>query len=117
MERVLKKKKSININLVSITFNIKNCFSYIESPLGDLKYFLVNKFTCARFSFSYIGNSCSHFKSRIEEHIKMGKKFHIFKHLLSVAKYFESYNSLSFKIIDNANSKFDVKINEALHIN
>ena len=30
---------------------------------------------------------------------------------------FKSYNSLSFKIIDKANSKFDLKIKEALHIN
>ena len=30
---------------------------------------------------------------------------------------FDSYNSLSFKIIDKTNSKFDLKIKEALHIN
>ena len=29
----------------------------------------------------------------------------------------ESYNSLCFKIIDKANSKCDLKIKEALHIN
>ena len=29
----------------------------------------------------------------------------------------DSYNSLCFKIIDKANSKFDLKIKEALHIN
>ena len=28
-----------------------------------------------------------------------------------------SYNSLCFKIIDKANSKFDLKVKEALHIN
>ena len=30
---------------------------------------------------------------------------------------FDSYNSRSFNIIDKANSKFDFKIKEALHIN
>ena len=29
----------------------------------------------------------------------------------------DSYHSLCFKIIDKANSKFDLKIKEALHIN
>ena len=29
---------------------------------------------------------------------------------------FDSYNSLCFEIIDKANSKFDLKIKEALHI-
>ena len=33
------------------------------------------------------------------------------------ATIFDSYNSLCFKIIDKANSKFDLKIKEALHIN
>ena len=30
---------------------------------------------------------------------------------------FDSYNSLCFKVIDKANSKFDLKIKVALHIN
>ena len=30
---------------------------------------------------------------------------------------FDSYDSLCFKIIDRVNSKFDLKIKEALHIN
>ena len=42
---------------------------------------------------------------------------HIFKYLHSTATCFDSYNSLCFKIIDKANSKFDLKIKEALHIN
>ena len=42
---------------------------------------------------------------------------HIFKHLHSTAPCFDSYNSLFFKIIDKANSKFALKTREALHIN
>ena len=42
---------------------------------------------------------------------------HIFKHLHSSETCFDSYNSLCFKIIDKANSKFDLKIKEAFHIN
>ena len=57
-----------------------------------------------------------HFKTRIEEHIKKDNKCHFFKHLHSYATCFDSYNSLSFKIIDKANSKFDLKIKEAVHI-
>ena len=40
----------------------------------------------------------------------------IFKHLHSSERCFDSYNSLCFKIIDKANSKFDLKIKETLHI-
>ena len=44
-------------------------------------------------------------------------KSYIFKHLHSTATCLDSYNLLCFKIIDKANSKFDLKIKEALHIN
>ena len=72
-----------------------------------MKSFLVYKFTCASNSSSYIGKTCRHFKTRIEEHIKKDKKSHIFKHLHSMATCFDSYNSLCFKIIDEANPKLD----------
>ena len=48
--------------------------------------------------------------------MKEDNKSHIFKHLHSTATCFNSYNSLCFEIVDNANSKFDLKIKEALHI-
>ena len=49
-------------------------------------------------------------------HIKKDKKSHIFKHLRSTATCFDSYNYLCLRIIDKANSKFDLKIKESLHI-
>ena len=58
-----------------------------------------------------------HFKTRIKEHIKNDNKSHIFKHLHSTTACFDSHNYLCFKIIDKANSKFDLKIKESLHIN
>ena len=82
-----------------------------------MKSFLVYKFTCAICSFSYIGETCRHFKTRTEEHIKKDNKSHIFKHLHSSATCFDSHNSTCFKIIDETNSKFDLEIKEALHVN
>ena len=79
--------------------------------------FLVHKFACVSCSSSYIGETCRHFKTRIEEHIKKDNKSHIFKHLHSTATCFDSYHSLCFKVIDKTNSKLDLKIKEALHIN
>ena len=70
----------------------------------------------ASCSSSYIGETCRQFKTRIDEHIKKDNKSHIFKHLHSTTTFFDSYNSL-FKIIDKTNSKFDLKIKEALYIN
>ena len=110
-------KENFNIKLVFNPFKIKNYFSYKDPIPNDLKSFLVYKFTCASCSSSYIGETCRHFKTRIEEHIKKDNKSRIFRYLHSTATCFDSYNSLCFKIIDKANSKFDLRIKEALHIN
>ena len=58
-------------------------------------------------SSSYIGETCHHFETRIEEHIKKDSKSHIFKHLHSTATCFDLFNSLSFKIIGKGNKKFN----------
>ena len=110
-------KENFNIKLVFNSFKIKIYFSYKDPIPDEMKSFLVYKFTCASCSSSYIGEICRRFKTRIEEHIKKDNKSHIFKHLHSTATCFDSYNSLCFKIIDKANSKFDLKVKEALHIN
>ena len=103
------KKKNNNIKPVFHSFKIKCYFSHKDPIPDDLKSFLVHEFTCASCS------SCRHFETRIEEHIKKDNKSHVFKHLHSTTTC--SYNTLSFKIIDKANSKFALKIKEALHIN
>ena len=110
-------KENFNIKLAVDSFKIYFFFSYKDPIPDDLKSSLVHKFTCASCSSSYIGKTCRHFKIRIEEHIKKDNKSHIFKHLHSTTACFDSYNSLSFKIIDKANSKFDLKIKEGLYIN
>ena len=52
-----------------------------------------------------------------KEYIKKDNKSHIFKHLDSTATCFDSYKSLCFKMIDKANSRFNLKIKEAFRIN
>ena len=59
-------KENFNINLVFDSFKIKNYFSCKDPILNDLKSFLVYKCTCASCSSSYIGETCLHFKTRIE---------------------------------------------------
>ena len=87
-------KENFSIKLVFNSFRIKNYFSYKDPISNDSKSFRVYKFTCANCSTSYIGETCRHFKTRIEEHIK---KDFVFRHLHSTATCFDSYNSLYFK--------------------
>ena len=63
-------KENFNIKPAFNSFKIKNYFSYKDPIPDNLKYFLVYKFTCASCSSSYIGETCRHFKTRIEELIK-----------------------------------------------
>ena len=115
LSKLCKKfcKENFNIKLVFNSFKIKYHFSYTDRTPDDLKFSLIYKFTCA----SYINETCRHFKTTTEEHIKKDNKSHTFKHLHSTSTCFNSYISLSIKIIDKANSKFYLKITEALHIN
>ena len=101
------RKENVNMKLIFTSFQIKNYFSYKDPIPDDWKFFLVYKFTCTSCSSSYIGETCRHFETRIEEHIKKDNKLHIFKHLHSSASCFDSYKSLSFKILNKANFKFD----------
>ena len=110
-------KENFNIKLVFNSFKIKNYFSYKDPIPNNLKSFLVYKFTSASCSSSYIGKTCPHFKTRIEERIKKDNNSPYFKHLHSTATYFDPYNCLCFKVTDKANSKFDLKTKEALYIN
>ena len=105
--------KKINIKLVFNSCKIKNYFSYKDPAPGDLKFFLVYKFACAVCSSSYIGETCRHFKTRTDEHIKKDNMSLNFKHLHSTLTSFDSYNSLCFEIIDKANSNVDIKTKEA----
>ena len=110
-------KVNFNIKLVFNSFKINNYVAYKVPIRNELKSSLVYKFTCASCRSSYIGETCRRFKTRIEEHIKKDNKSHIIKHLHSPETCFHSYNAICFKIIYKANSKFDLKIKEALFIN
>ena len=82
-------KENFNIKLVFTSFKIKNYFS-CQDPIPDvLKSLLVYKFTCASCSSSYTGETCRHYKTKTEGHIKRDNKSHILKHLHSTATCFD----------------------------
>ena len=83
-------KGNFNIKLVFNSFKIKNYFLYKDPIPNHLKINLEYKFICAGCSSSYIGETCRHFKTRIEEHIKKDNKCHISKHLHSTTTSFDS---------------------------
>ena len=90
-------KENFNVKLFFNSFKVKNQFSYDDPIPDNFKSFLVYKYTCASCSSSYIAETCHHFKTRIEKHIKKENNSHIFKHQCSTTTCFDSYNYLSYK--------------------
>ena len=79
----------------------------IVTLLNFIVYIIAWK--CGQFFTKYLGE----FKINVSFcfwHLSFNNNSHIFKHLHSTTAYFDLYNSLSFKIIDQPNSKFDLKM-------
>jgi len=100
---------------------------------------VVYKFSCAGCPVCYVGETTPYFSTRVREHLKMDRASHIFKHIesskacrsaCSLASYAEKSNTTplkttaweatcsldNFTIIDQASSRFALKIKEALYI-
>ena len=109
-------KENFDIKVVFTSFKLKNYLSSKTPIPVDLKSFLVYKFTSASYSSSYIGKTSRHFKTSIEKNIKKESKSLIFKHLYCTRTRFDSHTSLSCKVTNKANSRFEIKIKEVLFI-
>ena len=108
--------KDPDLKIVFTSFKINNYFSTKDKTPYFLKSFLVYKFVCARCNSCYIGETCRHFKTRIDEHVKKDKKSNIYKHLNNNEECFSSFNSDCFSILDYAPTQFQVKIKEGMYI-
>ena len=73
--------KQNNVKTVFTSFKISNYFSVKDAIIH--KSFLVYKLVCARCNSCYIGKTCLHFITAIDEDIKKDKKSHVFQHLHS----------------------------------
>ena len=89
--------KDANLKIVLNSFKIYYYFSTKDKIPYFLRSFLVYKVACARCNSCYIGETCRHFKTRIDEHVKIeNKKSNIYKHLYNKEERFSSFNSDCF---------------------
>ena len=107
----------LDIKLVFTTFKLRNLFSVKDSVPRELRSRVIYKFTCACCNACYIGETGRHFSTRVREHLSSDKSSHIFKHLLSSERCRQSCSADCFEILDSAPTKFQLKLNEAMHIN
>ena len=74
---------------------------------------VVYQFTCLRDANStYIGKTIRHLATRVKEHATSSSAIN--EHLSSFTTCKDNYSCNSFKVIDSANSDFEVSIKEAL---
>ena len=82
----------------------------------SLKSRVVYQFTRASCGARYIGETISHFHTRVNEHLFRDKNSLVFKHLNCSRHCRDSCDASSFKIIDFAKTFSQLKIKESFHI-
>ena len=109
-------KDTINVKLVFNTCKVKNYFSQKDPIPSCFKSYVVYKFNCARCNSCYVGRTQRHHTTRVNEHLGSDKKSHIYLHLKTNLECKNACDDNAFKIIDNAKTKNELRIKEALHI-
>ena len=108
--------KENNVKILFTSFKISNYFSAKNATPYFLKSFLVYKFVCAKCKSCYIGETCRHFITRIDEHIKKDKKSHVFQDLHSKEECISSFDLNCVSILDSATTKYQTKLKEGMYI-
>ena len=118
INKIIKKycKLTTQVRLAFTTFKIQSLFSTKDPIPNNLKSFLVYKFTCASCNACYIGETTRHFRTRIDEHTHKDKNSHIYKHLNGNPNCLNSLTNTSFTYLDSANTSFQLKLKEGMHI-
>ena len=107
---------STKIKIIFTPFKIGSMFSTKDLIPRSLKSQVVYKFTCPGCNASYIGETNRRFSTRIMEHLSKDKSSHIYKHLSESENCRNVSDDNCFIILDQAQTKYQLKIKEALHI-
>ena len=113
----LKYCKEINIEICFSLLKTGSFFIVKDCISSECKSFVVYLFSCPSCRASYVGETTRRLAIRIEEHLSSGKGSVIFEHISQNENCkIACKNQENFKIIDKANSEFQLKIKEAIHI-
>jgi len=111
-------KPETSIKLIYDTFKVGQYFSKKDKIPSDLSSYVVYKFQCASCNACYIGETTRHLRTRMDEHLTTDSNSHVFKHVNDEEVMCQLTNDYTcFSVVDRANSKYQLKIKEALAIN
>ena len=95
---------------------IKSFSSAKDSVPRYLKSRVVYKFSCAGCNSCYVGETTRYLDTRIEEHLKKGKKSAEYKHIHENVNCFDKCTKQCFPILDTAPTMYQRKIKEGMYI-
>ena len=108
--------KNVKVKLVFTSNKLGQTFSYKDSYPSVLNSKVVYKFVCASCNASYVGQTCRHLKTRIDEHFGKDKNSHTYQHLMSSSDCLNACSRDCFSILDTARTKHQLHIKESLFI-
>ena len=115
---IIKKycKPNTFLKIAFTSSKISNYFSLKDKSLSGLKSNVVYLYTCIGCNSKYVGYTTRYLTTRIEEHLNIDKKSHVFQHLTRSIFCKDKSSSKSFKILDTAKSEYALKQKESMYI-
>ena len=118
VKKVLEKYcKDVNIRFIFTTCKVGSYFSNKDPLPRDLASHVVYKYACASCNACYIGQTHVHYMTRVHEHLVTDKASSVYKHIHDNSDCMHAANTDSFSILDRADTRFKLKIKEAIHVN
>ena len=106
----LKVKKVFKSEKLRCVFSTKD--PYQSEHLSKVAY----KFVFATCNTSYVGQTCQHLATRIDQHFEKDKKTHIYQQLMSSQGCLDKCSKHWSSVLDTANTKHQLRIKESLYI-
>ena len=98
--------KSLKVKLVFTSEKLRCAFSTKDPYKSEHLSKVVYKFVCASCDASYVGQTCRHLATRIDEHFGKDKKSHVYQDLMSSKDCLDKCSKGCFSVLDTANTFF-----------
>ena len=104
----------VDVRIAFQSSKLGNMFSVKDDLM--LKSKVVYRFQCAGCNSAYVGFTTRHFQTRVYEHLNTDVTSHVYKHINKRNDCCGTCDESCFTIIDHANTEFQLRVKEAMHI-
>ena len=108
--------KTLKVKLVFTSEKLRRATSTKDPYKSEHLFKVGYKFVCASCNASYVGQTCRHLATTIDEHFGKDKKSHINQHLMSSKDCLDKCSKDCFTVLDTGNTKHQLRIKESLYI-